>query len=98
MDGGMVTEARYRDMVPLGGGPAQTALAAVDSSTGAACALKLLPRPPDRRTRSGIEATLAVLARLRDDAPLLVADRLEEFEPGRWALRMELCSQSLAEL
>ncbi|MFY1688266.1 serine/threonine protein kinase [Plantactinospora sp. WMMB782] len=94
----MNTEARYRELVPLADGPTASVLAAVDARTGEAYALRVLPGVPDRRTRTRLENELARLAPLADRAPILVADRLEEFEPGRWALRMALCSQSLTDL
>ncbi|MFV2115761.1 protein kinase [Micromonospora sp. LOL_025] len=94
----MTTEQRYRDLVPVADGPRATVLAAIDARTGHAYALKVLPDVPDRRTRARLKHELARLAPLRDRAPVLVADRLEEYQPGRWALRMELCSQSLTDL
>ncbi|MEU5566815.1 protein kinase domain-containing protein [Micromonospora musae] len=94
----MTTDPRYREPVPLGAGPAATVTAAVDAATGEAVALKVLPGRLDRRTRSAVEAELRRLAPLRDRAPVLVADRVEELADGQSALRMELCTQSLPEL
>ncbi|MEV4757335.1 protein kinase [Micromonospora sp. NPDC049559] len=94
----MTTDPRYRELVPLGAGPAATVFAAVDAATGDAVALKVLPGRLDRRSRSTVEAELRRLAPLRDRAPVLVADRIEELADGHSALRMELCTQSLPEL
>jgi hypothetical protein len=85
-------------LVPLGEGPAGTVFAGTDPVTGAAYALKVLSAPLDGRTRRRVEAELATLVRLRGRAPILVADRLERRPDGRWALRMELCTQNLTEL
>jgi hypothetical protein len=92
----MTTEPADGDLVPLGGAP--HVLAGVDPATGAAYAVKVLPGPLDRRTRAALDAELRTLAGLRDRAPILSADEVRELGDGRWALRMELCSQSLPEL
>ena len=98
MSATMTTEREYGELVPLGEGPVTTVLAGVHTSTGEAFALKVLPGRLDRRTRADLEAELGRLSALRAHAPVLVADRVEEFDNGRLALRMELCSQSLPEL
>jgi hypothetical protein len=86
------------ELVPLGDDPAGTVLAGVDAGTGEAYAVKLLPGRPDRRTRTALDAELRTLAGLRERAPILAADGVEDLADGRPGLRMELCSQSLAEL
>jgi serine/threonine protein kinase len=86
------------ELVPLGDGPVAKVLAGVHPTTGDAYALKVFPAKLDRRTRHRVRAELASLAAVRDRAPLLVADAVEELTDGRAALRMELCAQSLPEL
>jgi hypothetical protein len=98
MSATMTTEPEYRELVPLGDGPVSKVLAGVHARTGAAYALKVLPGRLDRRTRAELQSELGRLAALRDEAPILVADRVEKLGDGRWVLRMELCSQSLPEL
>ncbi|WP_344591476.1 protein kinase domain-containing protein [Actinomadura vinacea] len=93
----MTTGTGDDGLVPLGTGPTATVYAGV-SPAGEAYALKVLPGPLDRRTRGDVEKELARLAALRGQAPILVADRLEEMPDGRHALRMELFPQSMPEL
>jgi hypothetical protein len=94
----MTTDPADGGLVPLGDGPAARVLAGVDSATGAAYAVKVLPAPLDPHVRAGIEAELAALAEPAAGAPILVADGLVELGKSRQGLRMELCSQSLPEL
>jgi eukaryotic-like serine/threonine-protein kinase len=98
MSATMTTEPEYSELVPLGDGPVSTVLAGVHAPTGEAFALKVLPGRLDRRTRAGLETELARLSTLREHAAILVADRVEDLGDGRYALRMELCTQSLPEL
>ncbi|MFI0453564.1 serine/threonine-protein kinase [Actinomadura sp. 6N118] len=93
----MTTGTGNDELVPLGTGPTASVYAGV-TPTGEAYALKVLPGPLDRRTRVEVENELARLAALRGQAPILVADRLEEMPGGRHALRMELYPQSMPEL
>ncbi|WUI04107.1 protein kinase [Spirillospora sp. NBC_00431] len=93
----MTTGTGNDELVPLGTGPTATVYAGVTPG-GEAYALKVLPRPLDRRTRGDVENELARLAALRGRAPILVADRLEETRDGRHALRMELYPQSMPDL
>jgi hypothetical protein len=85
-------------LVPLGDGPVATVLAGVHPATGEAYALKVFPTGLERRTRNRVRAELTRLAAVRDRAPVLVAEAVEELPDGRAALRMELCAQSLPEL
>lgn len=94
----MTTQPEFRELVPLGDGPTATVLAGVHAATGEAVALKVLRGKLDRRTRARLRTELAQLAPLRAQAPVLVADELTDLGDGRWALRMELCAQSLPEL
>lgn len=94
----MGTDHGFDDLVPLGSGPMATVYAGTRTDTGEAVALKVLDEKVSKRTRNEVERELARLRPLRDRAPVLVADALEELEGGRTALRMELCSQSLTEL
>ncbi|MGH3240788.1 MAG: serine/threonine-protein kinase [Spirillospora sp.] len=93
----MTTGTGNDELVPLGTGPTATVYAGV-TRAGEAYALKVLPGPLDRRTRGRVENELTRLAALRGQAPILVADRLEEMPDGRHALRMELYPQSMPEL
>ncbi|MGH8967961.1 MAG: protein kinase domain-containing protein, partial [Actinomycetes bacterium] len=85
------------ELVPLSTGPMASVYAGM-TQAGEAYALKVLPGPLDRRTRGEVENELARLAALRGQAPILVADRLEEMPDGRHALRMELYPQSMPDL
>ncbi|MCK2242483.1 MULTISPECIES: protein kinase [unclassified Crossiella] len=86
------------ELVLLGDGPVATVYAGVRADTGEAYALKVFPAKLPKRTRAELDRELARLAGLRDRAPVLVADAVEDTPDGRTALRMELCSQSLREL
>jgi serine/threonine protein kinase len=94
----MTTEPDDDGLVPLADGPVCTVWAGVDADSGTAYALKIFPGPLDAPTRRRVEGELTRLARLRDRAPILVADRVEQVGADRWALRMELCTQALPEL
>jgi hypothetical protein len=94
----MTIEPDDDGLVPLADGPVCTVWAGVDAVSGSAYALKIFPGPLDAATRRRVEAELVRLSRLRERAPILVADRVEEVGAGRWALRMELCTQSLPDL
>ncbi|MFE9207264.1 serine/threonine protein kinase [Micromonospora sp. NPDC007230] len=90
-------EPEDHELVPLAHGPVATVLAGI-SETGGAYALKVFPGRFDRRTRAKLRDELGRLAALRAAAPILVAERVQDLDDGRSALRMELCSQSLPEL
>ncbi|MEU8234311.1 protein kinase [Actinoplanes sp. NPDC048967] len=94
----MTTDPADGELVPLGDGAAGTVLAGVDSATGEAFAVKVLPGPLDRRTRAGLDAELHALAGPAEHAPILLTRGVVELGDGRHGLRMELCSQSLPEL
>lgn len=94
----MTTDPDGGDLVLLGEGPVATVLAGVDATTGEAYALKVFPDLLDRRTRAEVDAELGRLSALRPRAAILVAERTETLPDGRYALRMELCAQSLPEL
>ncbi|WHT18022.1 protein kinase [Crossiella sp. CA-258035] len=87
-----------QELVPLGEGPVATVYAGMRADTGEAFALKVFPAKLPKRTRAELDRELTRLAALRDRAPVLVADAVEDTPDGRTALRMELCSQSLREL
>ncbi|MDA3647185.1 protein kinase [Saccharopolyspora indica] len=93
-----ISEDMSGDLVPWGTGPAATVLAGERKGAGEAFALKVYPGGVDRRTRAQLTAELGALAALRGRVPVLVADAAEDLPDGRFALRMELCSESLAEL
>lgn len=93
----MTTEDMFGELVPLGQGPAATVLAGV-RATGEAFALKVYPGRIDRRTQAQLTRELGALTALRERVPVLVADAIEDLPDGRFALRMELCAQSLTEL
>jgi hypothetical protein len=94
----MTTDPADGELVPLGDGTVGNVLAGVDSATGEAFAVKVLPGPLDRRTRAGLDAELRALAGPAERAPILLARGVVELGDGRHGLRMELCSQSLPEL
>ncbi|WP_433730165.1 protein kinase domain-containing protein [Actinoplanes sp. CA-051413] len=94
----MTTDPADGELVPLGDGTVGNVLAGVDSATGEAFAVKVLPGPLDRRTRAGLDAELHALAGPAERAPILLARGVVELGDGRHGLRMELCSQSLPEL
>jgi serine/threonine protein kinase len=94
----MATNPDHGELVPLAEGPVASVFAAVRAETGEAVAFKVFPERPAKRTRSELDRELTRLAPLRAQAPILVADGVEELPGGRFALRMELCSQSLPEL
>lgn len=86
------------DLVPLGDGPVATVLAGVADDGQSAFALKVFPGPLPRRERGALERELARLRPLAEEVPLLVADAVDALPDGRAAVRMVLCTQSLAEL
>lgn len=86
------------DLVPLGDGPVARVLAGVRAQDGAAYAVKVFPGRLDRRAQAEVKGELTRLAELRHAAALLVPDETGELPDGRFALRMELCAQSLNEL
>ncbi|KJK33377.1 hypothetical protein UK23_46370 [Lentzea aerocolonigenes] len=93
----MGTDHGFSDLVPRGTGPAATVYAGILAGTGEAVALKVFRAKLPRRTRAEVERELARLAPLRERAAVLVADGLTELGEHT-ALRMELCTQSLADL
>jgi eukaryotic-like serine/threonine-protein kinase len=94
----MAIDPGQDDLVPLGDGPAATVLAGVDEAAGQAYALKIFPGRLDRHTRAELDRELAALRALRGHAPVLVADAVDVTTDGHCVLRMELCTQSLAEM
>ncbi len=86
------------DLVPLGDGPTATVLAGVAEDGRSAFALKVFPGPLPRRVRGELDRELARLRPLAEQVPLLVADAVDALPDGRVAVRMVLCTQSLAEL
>lgn len=93
----MGTDHGFSDLVPRGTGPVATVYAGIVAGTGEAVALKVFPTRLPRRTRAEVERELSRLAPLRERAALLVAGGLVELG-DRTALRMELCTQSLADV
>ncbi len=93
----MGTDHGFSDLVPRGTGPAATVYAGILAGTGEAVALKVFPTRLPRRTRAEVERELSRLALLRERAAVLVAGGLTELG-DRTALRMELCTQSLADV
>lgn len=87
----------HGDLVPRGVGPRATVYAGVRAGTGEAVALKVLSARLPRRTRAEVERELGRLAALRGRVSVLVADAVEDLG-DRTALRMELCTQSLADV
>ncbi|WP_063275220.1 serine/threonine protein kinase [Amycolatopsis keratiniphila] len=86
------------ELVPLGEGPAATVLAGMDETTGEAFALKVYPGRVDRRTRGELERELSALSSLSELDTVLIPTEAKELPDGRFAVRMELCTQSLADL
>ncbi len=86
------------ELVPLGEGPAATVLAGMDETTGEAFALKVYPGRLDRRTRGEVEKELSALNSLSELETVLIPAEAKELPDGRFAVRMELCTQSLADL
>ncbi|WP_206797809.1 serine/threonine-protein kinase [Amycolatopsis sp. MtRt-6] len=83
-------------LVPLGGGASGTVCAC--RRGGEAVALKIFPGRLYRRTRARLDRELATLAQLADTVRIVVPQGVEPMPDGRCALRMELCTQSLAGL
>jgi hypothetical protein len=88
-------EGHY-SLVPLGGGASGTVCAC--RRAGEAVALKVFPGRLYRRTRARLDRELATLADLASQVRVVVAQAVETMPDGRCALRMELCTQSLARL
>ncbi len=86
------------ELVPLGEGPVATVLAGMDDATGEAFALKVYPGRADRRTRAELDKELDALGTLRELGTVLVPAEVKDQPDGRFAVRMELCTQSLADL
>lgn len=91
-------DTEHGDLVPVGQGPVATVLAGLDETTGEGFALKVFPGGIDRHTRSKLDRELRSLAGLPDRGNTLVPDGTAELADGRFAVRMELCAQSLTEL
>ncbi|HEV7973970.1 serine/threonine protein kinase [Amycolatopsis sp.] len=94
----MATNPDHGELVPLAQGPVASVFASVRPESGDAVAFKVFPERLAKRTRTELDRELSRLTPLRAQAPILVADGVEELPGGRSALRMELCSQSLPEL
>ncbi|WP_306661461.1 protein kinase domain-containing protein [Mangrovihabitans endophyticus] len=73
-------------------------LALVDQDTGAAYALKVLPDRIGTADRRRLAAEIRHLSVLRGRPEVVVPDRVDRLPDGRWAVRVELCTQSLPEL
>ncbi|OKA07978.1 hypothetical protein ATP06_0211720 [Amycolatopsis regifaucium] len=86
------------ELVPLGEGPAATVLAGMDETTGEAFALKVYPGRVDRRTRAELDKELSALNSLSELGTVLIPTEAKDLPDGRFGVRMELCTQSLAEL
>lgn len=97
MEPAMGTDHGFGDLVPRGVGPRATVYAGVRAGTGEAVALKVFRAKLPRRTRAEVERELARLVPLRAKASVLVADGVEDLG-DRTGLRMELCTQSLADV
>ncbi|KDN21903.1 protein kinase domain-containing protein [Amycolatopsis rifamycinica] len=89
-------EVGQYSLVPLGGGASGTVCAC--RRGGEAVALKIFPGRLYRRTRARLDRELATLAQLADTVGIVVPQGVEPMPDGRCALRMELCTQSLAGL
>jgi hypothetical protein len=80
------------ELVRIGAGPAAVV------HGGFYVALKVYPGPVDPLVLAAIEDEQARLAPLRDSVPILLADELVHLEDGKFAVQMELCTTSLADL
>ncbi|SFW78306.1 serine/threonine-protein kinase [Amycolatopsis australiensis] len=87
-------EEGHYSLVPLGGGASGTVCACRRGSE--VIALKVFPGRLYRRTRARLDRELAALAGLAEQAGVVVPQAVETMPDGRVALRMELCTQSLA--
>jgi hypothetical protein len=90
----MGTDHGFGDLVPRGTGPRATVYAGVRADTGEAVALKVFRAKLPRRARAEVERELSLL---RGRPSVLVADAVEDLG-DRTALRMELCTESLADV
>lgn len=97
MEPAMGIDHGFGDLVPRGVGPRATVHAGVRAGTGEAVALKAFRAKLPRRTRAEVERELGRLVPLRGRVSVLVADGVEDLG-DRAALRMELCTQSLADV
>ncbi|WP_052674939.1 serine/threonine protein kinase [Amycolatopsis orientalis] len=86
------------ELVPLGEGPVATVLAGMDEATGEAFALKVYPGRVDRRVRGELDKELSALNSLSELGTVLIPAEAKELPDGRFGVRMELCTQSLADL
>ncbi|WP_170284640.1 serine/threonine protein kinase [Kribbella amoyensis] len=93
-----MAEISPQSLVPRADGPVAALFLMAPRAGGRTAALKVYPRPLDRRTYHGIEVEQAKLAELRTVRSILTVDALEELTDGRTGLRTEFCPQSLREL
>jgi serine/threonine protein kinase len=84
------------DLTRIGDGPVATVY--TGHRNGAAVALKVFPKRFDKRTMSAFTKEQAKLGSVRRVTSILMADAVDELASGETALRMELCTQSLAGL
>ncbi len=84
------------DLTRVGDGPVATVY--TGHHDGVPVALKVFPKRLDKRTMSAFTKEQAKLGTVRRVTSILMVDAVEELASGETALRMELCTQSLAGL
>src|SRR5690349_11297834 len=84
------------DLTRLDDGPVATVYSG--HRAGVPVALKVFPKRFDKRTASSFSKEQAKLSAVRRVTSILMVDGVEELPSGESAVRMELCTQSLAAL
>jgi eukaryotic-like serine/threonine-protein kinase len=94
-----MAEIPLEALVPRATGPTASVFLLTSAAAGGrTMALKVYPRPLDRRTYNGVEVEQAKLAGLRSASSIVLVQGLDELPDGRTGLRMEFCPQGLPEL
>ena len=88
--------ARVNGLTRIDDGPVATVYTGLRD--GGPVALKVFPKRFDKRTTSAFQKEQAKLATVRRVTSILMVDGVEELPTGEQALRMELCTRSLAAL
>ncbi|MEC3982506.1 serine/threonine protein kinase [Amycolatopsis sp. H20-H5] len=91
----MAMDTDHDELTPLGDGPVTRMLAGVHRPTGESYALKVYPGRVDRHTKTELNRELSALASLRGHDTVLLPLEYTELGDGRFAMRRELCAQSL---
>ncbi|MCT2585889.1 protein kinase domain-containing protein [Actinophytocola gossypii] len=80
----------------IGDGPVATVYSG--QRAGVPVAWKVFPKRPDKRTLTAYNKEQAKLSAVRGVSSILPVDGVDELDTGELAVRMELCTQSLAAL